>query len=449
MRERLLQAWAGVSLRTRLLLLLLAGLLAVQAASLWWAVSDRATTARRAALVQQVQRAADIVAVIDAVRPEDRAAVAAAVAYPAVRLDMPLPNAATQPDAAVPEVDAVVRQVWGRRLPGRDFSVAVVRAPLQRVRQTPAPQGLRITVATLLRDGQGIQTEVEVGQPRLRTDGLLGPFALVGVLTSLLALLALHWALRPLEQLARGAQTLGAGLNAAALPSRGPPEVRHAADALNDMHQRLRDHVQGRVQSLAAISHDLRTPITRLRLRAELLPDPENRASFGRDLRQLEEMVQGTLDYLRGVGEAQPLEPVDLDGLMAQAVEDAEALGTPIASPEPTGLTVRGHAPSLRRALVNLLRNAVVHAREPALSVDTAHGRVRVHVMDRGPGIPDAEIARVLQPFEQLDRSRKNASGAGLGLTIAHEVAARHGGQLLVANRPGGGLCVTLELSAA
>ena len=449
MRERLQRAWAGVSLRTRLLLLLLAGLLAVQAASLWWAVSDRAATARRAALVQQVQRAADMVAVIDAVRAEDQAAVAAAVGYPIVRLDVRLPDAATQPDAAFPDVDAAVRQVWSRRLPGREFSVAVVRGPLQRVRQTPAPQGLRITVATLLRDGQRIQTEVEVGQPRLRTDGLLGPFVLVGVLTSLLALLALHWALRPLDQLARGAQALGAGLDAMALPRRGPPEVRHAADALNQMHQRLKDHVQGRVQSLAAISHDLRTPITRLRLRAELLEDAQSRASFGRDLRQLEEMVQGTLDYLRGQGEAQPLEPVDLDGLIAQAVEDAEALGTPIASPEPTGLTVRGHAPSLRRALVNLLRNAVVHASRPALSVQATPGRVRVHVMDRGPGIPDADIARVLQPFEQLDRSRSNASGAGLGLTIASEVATRHGGQLLISNRAGGGLCATLELLAA
>lgn len=449
MRERWQRAWAGVSLRARLLLLLLAGLLAVQATSLWWAVSDRAATARRAALVQQVQRAADIVAVIDAVRPEDRAPVAAAVAYPIVRLDTPVPPAATPAGATLPEMTAVVREVWRRRLPNREFSVAVVRASLQRVRDASPVPGLRITVATRLRDGQPIQTEVEVGQPRLRTDGLLGPFVLVGVLTSLLALLALHWALRPLEQLARGAQALGAGLNATPLPLRGPPEVRHAAGVLNDMHQRLKDHVQGRVQSLAAISHDLRTPITRLRLRAELLADAESRASFGRDLRQLEEMVQGTLDYLRGLGEVQPLEPVDLDGLIAQAVEDAEALGTPIVSPEPTGLTVRGHAPSLRRALVNLLRNAVVHASDPTLSVDAAQGRVRVHVKDRGPGIPEAEIARVLRPFEQLDRSRSSAAGAGLGLSIANEVATRHGGQLLIGNRDGGGLCVTLELLAA
>lgn len=449
MRERLTRAWAGVSLRARLLLLLLAGLLSVQAISLWWAVSDRAATARRAALVQQVQRAADVVAVIDAVRPTDRGAVAAAVAYPIVRLDVPSAPDDAQPDTALPEMAAVVHEVWRRRLPDRAISVAVTRGPLKRVREGASAQGLRITVATRLQDGQRIQTEVEVGPPRLRTDGLLGPFVLVGVLTSLLALLALHWAMRPLEQLARGAQTLGAGLNAMPLPSRGPPEVRRAADVLNDMHQRLKAHMQGRVQSLAAISHDLRTPITRLRLRAELLPDPESRTSFGRDLRQLEEMVQGTLDYLRGLGEVQALEPVDLDGLIAQAVEDAEALGTPIASPEPTGLTVRGHAPALRRALVNLLRNAVVHATDPAVSVDDADGRVRVHVEDRGPGIPEAEMARLLRPFEQLDPSRSRAAGAGLGLSIANEVAVRHGGRLLLGNRAEGGLCVTLELLLA
>src|SRR5206468_4206918 len=195
-------------------------------------------------------------------------------------------------------------------------------------------------------------------------------------------------------------------------------------------------------------SHDLRTPITRLRLRAELLADAESRASFGRDLRQLEDMVQGTLDYLRGIGETPPFEALDLDGLLAQAVEDVEALGVVIASPEPTGLVVRGHAPSLRRALVNLLRNAVVHASAPELSVQAEGGLVQVHVMDRGPGIPEAEMARVMQPFEQLDRSR-GASGAGLGLSIANEIALRHGGSLLISNRAGGGLRATLRLTAA
>jgi len=222
--------------------------------------------------------------------------------------------------------------------------------------------------------------------------------------------------------------------------------VRRASEVLNTLHQRLREHVQGRVQSLAAISHDLRTPITRLRLRAELLPDAESRASFSRDLRQLEEMVQGTLDYLRGVGEPMPLEPLDVDGLLAQAVEDVEALGARIATPEPTGIAVRGHAPSLRRALVNLLRNAMVHASEPMLAVDVEGQWVRIQVMDSGPGIPEPEFARVLRPFEQLDRSRGSASGAGLGLSIANEVALRHGGRLELANREGGGLRVTLVL---
>lgn len=444
MLERLQRAWAGVSLRARLLLLLLVGLLSVQAASLWWALSDRAATARRAALVQQVQRAADVVAVIDAVPAADRATVAAAVAYPVVRLD-----AASAPQAAPPEVLTVVREVWGRRLSARAVSVVATRGPLQRVRDSSRTQGLRITIATSLRDGQQLQAEVEVAQPRFRTDGLLGPFLLLGVVTSLLVMLAMRWALRPLEQLARGAQALGAGLEATPLPLQGPPEVRGAAEVLNGLHQRLKEHVQGRVQALAAISHDLRTPITRLRLRAELLADPASRTSFGRDLRQLEEMVQGTLDYLRGIGETPPLESVDLDGLLAQAVEDVEALGVEVRSPEPTGFLVRGHAPSLRRALVNLLRNAVVHASEPELSVDAQGDRVRVHVMDRGPGIPESEIARVLQPFQQLDRSRGYSSGAGLGLSITKEVAIRHGGRLQISNRAGGGLCATLELIAA
>lgn len=438
------RTWAGVSLRARLIVLLLAGMLSMQAASLWWTLSDRATTARRAALVQQVQRAADVVAIIDAVPAGDRAAVAAAVQYPVVQLD-----SASAPEAAPPEVLAVVREVWGRRLPNRAVSVVASRGPLQRVRDASRTHGLRIAMATSLHDGRRLQTEVEVGQPRFSTDGLVGPFLLLAVTTSLLVVLAIRGALRPLEELASGAQALGAGLHATPLPQQGPPEVRHAAAVLNGLHHRLREHVQGRVQALAAISHDLRTPITRLRLRAEMLADPDSRASFGRDLRQLEDMVQGTLDYLRGIGETPPLEPLDLDGLLAQAVEDVEALGVVIGSTAPTGLVVRGHAPSLRRALVNLLRNAVVHASGPELSVETQGGHVQVHVMDRGPGIPESEVARVMQPFEQLDRSRGSASGAGLGLSIANEIAIRHGGPLLIGNRAGGGLRATLRLTAA
>ncbi|TWO68714.1 HAMP domain-containing histidine kinase [Caenimonas sedimenti] len=444
MLERLRRAWARVPLRARLLLLLVAGLLSAQAASLWWALSDRAASARQAALVLQVQRAADLVAVIDAVPPGQRAAVAAALPYPLLRLN-PVP----QPEAAPPEVLAVARGVWARRLPGRPVSVVATRGPLQRARPPGRTHGLRIVLGTSLGDGQLVQAEVEVGQSRFRTEGLLGPFVLLGVVTSLLVVLAMRLVLRPLEQLAVGAEALGTGLDATPLPEAGPPEVRRAAEVLNRLHARLKEHVQGRVQSLAAISHDLRTPITRLRLRAELLPDPESRTSFARDLRQLEEMVQGTLDYLRGIGEAAPLEPVDLDGLLAQAVEDVEALGAAVPHPEPTGLIVQAHAPALRRALVNLLRNAVVHAAAPELAVEAAGGVVRIHVMDRGPGIPESEIARVLRPFEQLDPSRGTSPGAGLGLSIASEVALRHGGRLVIRNRDGGGLCATLELAPA
>jgi len=448
MLERLRRAWEGVSLRARLVLLLLAGILTMQVASLWWALSDRAATARRAALVQQVQRAADVVAVIDAVPSPDRATVAAAVRYPVVRLDAEsAPQGA--PHGTPPDVNTAVREVWERRLPGRVTTVTATRGPVQRARDASDTQGLRIVMATRLHDGQPVRVEVEVGQPRFRTDGLIGPFLLLAMTTSLLVLLAMRSALRPLEQLASGADALGAGLEAEPLPQRGPPEVRCAAEVMNGLHRRLREHVRGRVQSLAAISHDLRTPITRLRLRAELLPDPESRISFARDLRELEDMVQGTLDYLRGIGETQPLERLDLDGLLAQAVGDVETPGVVVAAPETTGLVVRGHAPSLRRALVNLLRNALVHASEPSLSVQAEGGRVQVHVMDRGPGIPASEMARLMQPFEQLDRSRGSACGAGLGLSIANEIAIRHGCPLLISNRAGGGLCVTLALTAA
>src|SRR4051812_38997425 len=170
MIERLQRAWAGVSLRARLVLLLLVGLMSVQAASLWWALSDRAATARRAALVQQVQRAVDVILVMDAVPAGDRAAVAAAVRYPIVRFDAP-PAA----ESAPPEVLAVVREAWDRRLAGRALAVVATRGPVQRTRDPGRTQGLRVMMATRLRDGQQLQAEVEVSAPTFRTDGLLGP----------------------------------------------------------------------------------------------------------------------------------------------------------------------------------------------------------------------------------------------------------------------------------
>ncbi len=216
---------------------------------------------------------------------------------------------------------------------------------------------------------------------------------------------------------------------------------------MNQMQAQLRDYIAGRVRALAAMSHDRRTPITRLRLRAELLNDPVQKEAFTRNLLELEQMVQSTLDYLSGGEQARVSTTLDVDGLIAQAVEDVEALGTPIQVGGSTGVVIAGDAIQLRRALTNLLRNAVIHGATPSLQVVVDANHVRIQVEDEGPGIPDEDLQRVLQPYYRRDASRsRDTGGAGLGLTVTSEVAGAHGGRLQLENREGGGLRASLIL---
>ncbi len=444
MVERLASLWARVSLRLRIGSLLLVGLLAVQGSSLWWSLADRAAAAQRVAIAQQAQRVADLVQVLDAIEPTQRQAVAVALRYPRVSLDPvgPLSGA----DGL--NVKPIIEGVWLRRLGARPAEVSSVEAPLRWVRPRSGGDGIRLQVDTRLADGQALRAELEVVKIGLVGDALLWPFVAISLATALLVAVAVRWALNPLDRLSAGVQAIGARLDTEPLAETGPPEVRNAAQMLNRMQAQLREYIGGRVQALAAMSHDLRTPITRLRLRAELLPDPVQKEAFTRNLLELEQMVQSTLDYLSGGAQAVTLEPLDLDGLIAQVVETVEALGTEIAVEGATGLVVPGDAAQLRRALTNLLRNAVVHGRSPTVRVEGDGHQVSIHVEDRGPGIPEDELQRVTQPYYRLDAARsRETGGAGLGLAVASEVALSHRGQLLLANREGGGLRATLVLN--
>jgi signal transduction histidine kinase len=443
MREALAAFWSRVSLRLRIGALLIVGLCAVQGASLWWSLADRAAAAQRVAILQQAQRAADLMQVLDAIAPAQRPVAVAALRYPVLTLDAP----AAPSGADMAGVAPLVNEVWSRRLGSRTVHVASTVGPLRWVRTAFGNHVMRVALATTLADGQGLRVEFEVVRPGLVGDALVWPFAAIALCTGILVVVAARWAMRPLDRLASGAQAFGLDLQAPPLPESGPPEVRRAAQMLNRMQAQLRQYIDGRIQALAAMSHDLRTPITRLRLRAELLADPVQREAFSRNLGELEQMVQSTLDYLRGNARPMLVAPVDLDGLLAQVVEDVEALGPAVPVSGATGLIVLGEPAELRRALVNVLRNALVHAKEPQLFVEADPAWAMVHVQDRGPGIPDTELHRVIEPFYRLDASRnRETGGAGLGLAVAHDVATRHGGQLRLANRTQGGLQATLVL---
>lgn len=278
-----------------------------------------------------------------------------------------------------------------------------------------------------------------------------GPFFAHLVLTVsavlALSLFAVRLATRPLQRLAEAADAFGRDLDAAPLPEDGPEEVRLAAEAFNRMQQRLRRLIDERSRALAAVSHDLRTPLTRLRLRIDLVDNDELRRELEADIDDMQAMVEATLDYLRGMKDAEPLQTIDIEALLQSIAADQQALGRAVATGGIAANPYRGRLTALKRAIANLVDNAVKYGHEARVSAVDMAGALQIAVEDRGPGIPAADLQRVVEPYVRLETSRSRATGGvGLGLAIARDAARLHGGELRLSNIPGGGLRATLVL---
>jgi signal transduction histidine kinase len=264
------------------------------------------------------------------------------------------------------------------------------------------------------------------------------------------SLVAVRWVTKPLKQMASAATAFAHDLDAAPLGEVGPTEVRRAAEAFNFMQMRLRKLVVERGRALAAVSHDLRTPLTRMRLRAELVDDPALQAKLNADIDAMQGMVNSVLAYLRGLEDAEPIQPINMEALLSSVVEDEQALGRQVsfresapgrAAPYPGKLSI------LKRAVTNLIDNAVVHGLTVVVRIEDSAESLQVVIEDDGPGIPSADLARVTEPFVRLDASRSlDTGGVGLGLAIVRDAAAYHGGQLILENREEGGLRASLVL---
>jgi signal transduction histidine kinase len=262
-----------------------------------------------------------------------------------------------------------------------------------------------------------------------------------------LALLAVRWLTRPLAVLAIAADELGRDMHRPPLAEDGPVEVRRAAAAFNTMQARLQTHLREREQMLAAVSHDLRTPITRLRLRAELIEDEALRAKFARDLAEMEAMTSAALDFLRGARADEPVQPVDVMALLESLQADMEESGHAVNVQGQMHRPYPAHPLALKRCLANLIENAVKYGERAAVRVEDDAAQLRIIVADNGPGIPETELERVFEPFYRVEGSRSRATGGvGLGLSVARDIARAHGGELTLRNRAGGGLEAILAL---
>jgi signal transduction histidine kinase len=276
-------------------------------------------------------------------------------------------------------------------------------------------------------------------------------FVALAVSIALIALLT-AWTVRrmtaPLRDLSAAAERFGRDVDAPALPMAGTTEVQRAAAAFNQMQSRLRRLIENRTLMLAAISHDLRTQLTLLRLRAEGAETADDRARMLSTIANMDAMLTATLSFARDEAASEARKRIDLGALVTSIADDMADAGLPVTATDvAAGLVIEVKPMALRRALTNLIENAVKYGACARVSLQADPGCAIIRVDDDGPGIAEDQLARVLQPFVRLDESRNSETGGiGLGLAIAASIAEAHAGRLHLANRPEGGLRASLDL---
>ena len=262
----------------------------------------------------------------------------------------------------------------------------------------------------------------------------------------LLSILVVSWITRPLAALSEAASAFGNGESAPELPETGSREFINTARAFSAMRERIARYIEDRERLFVSISHDLRTPIMRLKLRAELLDDDEVRSEFHDDLDELDMMVKGALQCVKDSDIYENPTEIRLDPLIGRMVRGVGLAGHQISF-QPSGLTVSAKPLALKRAIGNLLNNAIHYGNQVEIFALETESSIEIQIRDHGPGVPEEALDRLFDPYVRLDHGRQqNQTGLGLGLSIARDIVQAHGGQLLLSNAVGGGLLACIRL---
>ena len=264
------------------------------------------------------------------------------------------------------------------------------------------------------------------------------------VAIALTAWIGARWLSNPIKHMARAADELGKNLNSPTISeTSGPSEVRQASKVFNQMQARLRQQMEERNHFLAAVSHDLRTPLTRLKLRAEKIDQHDLRTDVQNDLNEMTEIIDTTLGYLRGDEQPEATYLLDIGALVNSLAEDAGDVITVSGNARP----IRLQPLSIRRCLNNLIGNALRYGERAAINISETDEEILIAIHDEGPGIPEDKLETVFTPFYRIDASRsRHTGGIGLGLSIARDMAGKQGGKITLRNAPEGGLVATLAL---
>ena len=448
------------SLFGQIVLALVAGILVAQLAGTWLLLDDRSRFGDRLRREYAAQRIAGIISVLDAAPAEERPRLVRALSVPPTRLTLDEPWQASGAELG-PEASVFLQRVsreLERPLPLQVLSIRHVpraeRRPgrdMERQDRHMRHDGPLVLLAvTQARLGDGTVVTFRHALPQPPSDWplrLLGLLALLAIVVALLSGWAVRRLTRPLASLANAADGLARNLDQKPLDEKGPQEVARAARSFNAMQRSLKAYLETRAQALAGVSHDLRLPLTRLRLRLEQLPENDARAAMQRDIEEMDAMVGGTLDYLRAGADTEQAVKLNLVALLEGLAEDAEAAGAKV-SLHGTAAPLTARPQALRRCLANLIDNARRYGggAVDVTLVDSASS-VEIRIEDRGAGIPAEERERVFEPYVRLEASRaRHTGGTGLGLAIARAVARAHGGEVALAGRAGGGTAAIVTL---
>ncbi len=452
------------SLFGQLFLAVLIGVLAATLISTYLVSLDRDRTLVQASVREWSRRVVDMTASMQLLQPGERIEASALLQswpqYSRPRTRSPPPR--LQPLFQPPGLSAPVpdfRESLERQLSlvlGPDYQVSV--SPTTDPGKTaltlgrPGAEafergGQQYDVNVVIPGGDTLLFRLAQGQrtaPLPRS--LLFNLMLLALLTAIAVYAVTRGITRPLSALARAAEAVGRDLRQPPLVERGSREVRDAARAFNSMQERMHRHVDSRTRVLAAMSHDLKTPLTRLRLRMATLGDADLQSKVERDLDEMESMVHGSLSLLRGLNDDEPAEAVDINALLATLQGEFAEFGTPFTVQGRAAALYAAKPVALKRCLTNLISNACKFGGGVSVQVEDG-AAVVICVRDQGPGIPPELLAHVFEPFYRIESSRnRDTGGTGLGLCIARDIAQAHGGALTLANLPQGGLQATLTL---
>lgn len=303
-------------------------------------------------------------------------------------------------------------------------------------------------ISLTLSDGTPLQLLIPAPlHPQLPDQPPWNALLLFAACIAALAWLVARTATRPLQQLADAADRLDLASAHQPLSENGSSEMRRAIRAFNRMQQRIRDDLRERTGMLAAITHDLQTPLTRLRLRLEKVSDTELREKLVNDMTAMQQMLQDGLELARSLDASESVQRLDLDSLLDSLCSDAVEAGQDVNYRQHTSVQVEARPMTLRRALANLLDNAVKYGQHADVSLECDARQCCIRIHDAGPGIPDDQLEAVFTPFFRLEHSRSRCTGGtGLGLSIAKNIIIRHGGELTLRNHLMGGLEAEINL---